>query len=169
MKKLALAYISRTGTTAEIVKTLERSLKEHGFEVEVMGVDELVDVSAFDGIIIGAPINGMQWLPEATECVQRLSTSLKDKKTAFFAVSYIYKDGREVFRKGIRKTLSQPAWGFIPTKSTIFSGRIDKRMPGIVNFIFGIKKTEPLDLVDAQKVKAWADELAVCFDGVGTP
>lgn len=155
MKKVLIAYVSKTGTTAEIVHVMTKVLMSHDLTVEAKGFDEVSDLKTYDAVIIGAPINGMRWVPEASQFCSRFESELKQKKVAMFAVSYLIIDGRETFKKAIRNSLTLFADKTGAVATTIFSGRIEKEMPRLMGLLFGLKKGAPLDYLDLDKVKEW--------------
>ncbi|MEP7356490.1 MAG: flavodoxin domain-containing protein [Anaerolineales bacterium] len=56
MTKILVAYASMAGSTEEVAQTIGDELARHGVQVEVLPVDEVDDVKAYDGVVIGGPM-----------------------------------------------------------------------------------------------------------------
>ena len=65
MSKILVAYVSKTGTTKEVAEEIGRILEEKGLEADVMEIPRVQGFEGYSGAVIGSPINGMRWLPEA--------------------------------------------------------------------------------------------------------
>lgn len=93
---------------------------------------------------------------EVKAFVKENESELMKKKAAFFAVSYMvdacrssWNDKIHHFSDGIMKV----------DANTVFSGRVDKEMPGFARLIFGLKKGMPIDRVDLSQVKQFAEQI----------
>lgn len=159
MKKVLIAYWSKTGSTQETAELIGNVLTQNNFEVVVAPIFSNPDVSSFDICIIGAPINGMQWVPEAVNFVDSNAALLSTKITVLFCLSYIYHTGATIWHKTIAKTLQPFAEKTNAIETAIFGGRVAQPMPLPMRFIFGIKKESPIDLVNIDDISQWTQEL----------
>ena len=160
MNKVLVAYTSKTGTTKGYADVLASTLKGQGFEVDVRTLAESGGFSAYDAVLIGAPINGMQLVPEAVSFLDANQGLLAGKKTAVFSVSYMHGKARGMWNKAIEKSTARAAATAGALDWKVFAGRIDKPMPGFARLIFGFPAELPLDRQDPQAAQAWAMELA---------
>lgn len=163
MKRIAIVYTTKTGTTKEAAEIIKRTLESGDFQVDVMTLEKATDLTGYEGIIIGAPINGFKWVPEAVAFVEKQAPFLKTVPTALFAMNYIGQMGRP----GIKNTLTKnfdgvKAW-IKPLDVTLFGGKIDKELPGPVRLLFGVKKGAPLNVMDPQAIVAWTEMIKLKF------
>ena len=159
MKKVLIAYISKTNTTKEIAEHIKVALQTEDVGVDVLSFNEVKNIGEYNAIIVGSPINGMMWLPQATEFVLDNKEKLGRVPVAYYFVSYLFKDGRKMWRKAIDKSLNKPIAAVKPVAIGKFSGRVEKKFPRFFAWIFGIKRDLPLDLVDFKQ----ADEFVAEF------
>jgi len=158
MSKLCIAYVTKTNTTKEIAEEIGKVAREKSWDVKVLPVSAIDDPKEFDAILVGAPINGMQWLPEAVAFVEKNQTALKEISTSYYLVSYLMNSGGKRWKKMIGKSLNKVIALVPPVKIGKFDGRIEDEFPGFARLLFGIKKGTPLDLRDWDAIRAWAKE-----------
>jgi len=159
MKKVAIAYKTKTGTTKEAADTIKRVLETADFEVDVLSLEQNLDISNYQAVIVGAPINGFKWVPEATAFVEKNASLLKTVPTALYAMNYIGVMGRPSIKNTLIKSFAGVKALVNPVDVVLFGGKIDKELPGFARFLFGIKKGSRLDLVDPITIEAWAEQL----------
>jgi menaquinone-dependent protoporphyrinogen IX oxidase len=145
MNKYLIGYTSKTGTTKEIATKMEALFIKNNIEVDVISLEAIKNIDQYNGVILGSPINGMKLLPEFFSFIES-NQNLKTKTLGIFAVSYIADHGRKIWKKLIQKSLNKAKFELSAGSSAIFGGRIDKKMPGFANFIFGLSKDLPLDI-----------------------
>ncbi|MDD4716847.1 MAG: flavodoxin domain-containing protein [Eubacteriales bacterium] len=160
MRNILIAYVSKTGTTAEAAALIASRLEEKGFYTTVLPISEAGSLEIYDSFIIGGPINGMTWHPEASSFVSTNTVILSEKDVSFFCLSYMIKTGRDFWKKQISKAFDSSAAKVKPSSTGIFGGKIDKELPGIARFIFGVKRGSDADQRDNSEVIAWADKWA---------
>ncbi len=158
MSKLCIAYVTKTNTTKEIAEEIAKVAREKSWEVKVLPVSAIDDLEEFDAILIGAPINGMQWLPEAVGFVEKNQAVLKEISTSYYLVSYLMNSGGKIWKKMINKSLNKASALVKPMMIGKFDGRIEDEFSGFVRLLFGVKKGTPLDLRDWDAIRAWAKE-----------
>lgn len=163
MRHILMLYTSKTGTTLHATDIIAQVFKDKGYEVTVKNLKDNINLELYDGVIIGAPINGMQWHPDGTNFVTNNQEVLKEKVTAFFFMSYILNHGHSFWHKIISSSLKKVKAMVDPVEIGRFNGKIDKKFPTIPRWLFGIKKDTPMDLSNDEMVKAWAVKCAELF------
>lgn len=159
MKKVLIAYWSKTGSTQETAELIGNILIQNKFDVVVAPISSCTDIANFDICIIGAPINGMQWVPDATAFVDRNANILSTKKTVLFCLSYIYQTGSSIWHNAIAKTLQPFAEKTNAIETAVFGGRVAEPVPLPMRYIFGIKKESPIDLMNTEEITQWTQDL----------
>lgn len=152
---ILIAYKSHTGTTKEAAEVLQNVFVSKKLDVEVLEISEIKSVDQYDLIIIGAPINGMHWLSEASKFVLTHEITLKKKKVACFTLSYIINDGRKFWKNRVRKNFKRACQFINPIDMMIFGGSINQQLPTPARLIFGISKNAPLDYRENKKIEDW--------------
>ncbi|MCB2199487.1 flavodoxin domain-containing protein [bacterium] len=83
-KKVLVAYESDYGSTAEVAIAIGKTLHESGNSVDVLRVDSVENLSAYDAVIVGSPIQYDKWMPKATGFVEENREVLSKIPVAFF-------------------------------------------------------------------------------------
>lgn len=160
MNKVLIAYVTKTGTTKETAEEISRTIKEEGFFPTVLPMADVQEFAGYDYIILGAPINGMNWHPDATAFLTKNQAELNQVPTSYFFVSYLLKTGCGFWKKVIRKSLAKQSEIVKPISIGRFGGRVEKMFPAFARFMFGISKNAPVDATDFEEVRKWARDWA---------
>jgi len=165
MKKVLVAYISKGGSTKELAEHLAVHLGTLGFEADVKDMlkPEEIDLGAYQAAVLGAPVHGMSWVPEALAFVKNKADQLSAIPCAYFLLSIAYGVGRDSWKTKLPACFA-PVKAVVPAVSTAcFGGRMDQDPPFILRLAFGIKKGAPKDGRDWAAVETWAQELKELF------
>lgn len=158
MNKYLIGYITKTNTTKEIAQKIGEIFQKNKIQADVLSLENIHNINQYQGVILGSPINGMRLLPDFLAFIKANQT-LKNKTLGVFAVSYIAGHGRNFWQKMVRKNFKKAQSELSAKSNAIFGGRIDKKMPGFANFIFGLSQDLPLDLRDWPQIEAWTREI----------
>ncbi len=155
MKSILVTYVSLTGSTKAAAEEFVRVLLEKGFQAEIKKIADVTDSSltAYDGICVGAPINGMMWHSEASAFLERNKAVLSEKKTALFCLTYMYGKGRKLWDRAIEKSMRTRAESIGALRTEIFPGKVESPLPTLMRIIFGIPKDCPNDRTDKALVR----------------
>jgi menaquinone-dependent protoporphyrinogen oxidase len=165
MKRILVAYWTKTGTTRGAAEEIARVLSSRGLVAEARELGAVGEQGSWDALILGAPINGMAWKPEALAFLKAHAESFRGKPVAYFLVSYLLFEGRPSIRAAIRRALEPAAAIHPPLATGAFGGRLPGPLPAPMRLLFGVRKDAPLDLVDLAAVRDWAAELAAGLGG----
>ncbi len=165
-----IVYSSVHGQTIKICQYLERKLQALGETVTLHQIQDEIDLTDYDKIIIGASIRHGKHNPAVYEFIERNQALLEEKVSGFFSVSL-------VARKPAKNTpqtnpymqafLSKSSWQ--PKLLEVFGGNLNYQGYGamdrnIIRFIMWITKgpTDPMTCVeytDWQKVDNFAMQI----------
>lgn len=167
MIKILVAYASRTGSTAGVAEEVGKILSGHGFQVDVLEMQKVNDISVYQAVVLGSAIQNRQWLPEAVEFVRTHQSDLAAKPCAMFTLclTLTMKNG-ESFRPAIMDWIAPVRRVVHPVSEGLFPGVLDiSKIPGAgdrlkfrISVLFGVWKEG--DHRDWDAVRSWAGGLA---------
>ncbi|MFA5853219.1 MAG: flavodoxin domain-containing protein [Spirochaetales bacterium] len=157
--KCLVGYITKTGTTEEIALKIGKILSDRGIDVSVAAIGTITDLSGYDRLVLGSPVNAMKVLPEFKAF---LSSKVAGSgiPVDLFIISYLFEQGRKGWRKAIQKEKERVRAIVNPSSIEIFAGKLPGQLPAFARLIFGTPGDLPLDLRDWGKIEGWAKRLA---------
>lgn len=69
--EILIIYASFHGSTAQIAEFMGERLEQKGISVSVKSIDDDIDFSSCNGIIMGAPIHRGKWMTDAEEFIKK--------------------------------------------------------------------------------------------------
>jgi len=157
MKPILIALISPSGSTKEIAGILQRAFEKAGRPVEISDLGPGKSLEPYAAVVVAAPIHGMRWMPEAMAYLAAQREGLTARPAALVAVSYLYFEGSTRWKASITKALRTLREALPHASVQVFGGRLPKTLPAPIRWLFGVKKSSPIDLVDPLSITAWAD------------
>ena len=124
--RVLVTYASRAGSTKEVAEAIGKTLSEGGLQVDVLSMDKVTDLSAYDSVVAGSAIRGSKWLPEAVEFIQRNRSALGGKRLAMFTVciTLAMKNG-ENYRSAVMGWVVPVRAMLHPLSEGLFAGMLD--------------------------------------------
>jgi menaquinone-dependent protoporphyrinogen oxidase len=159
-KRIFVGYATKTGSTKETAEAIARTLEGRGFAVDLSPYSGAPDPGAYDGFVLGGPVNGMAWHPEALAFVRDHAGALAGKPTAYFLLSIAYGVGRPSIRSVIPARLDPAAAIVAPIATACFGGFMSADPPLILRLAFGIKKGAPRDSRNWDEIRSFAEDIA---------
>ncbi|MER7208816.1 flavodoxin domain-containing protein [Streptosporangium sp. NPDC000239] len=163
MTKVLVAYGSTRGSTREIAGWIGQVLAEQGLEVEVRAAAGMKDVGGYDAVVLGGAVYYGRWHRHARTLVRRCAGQLAQRPVWLFSSGPLQRvDDRDV---------SPPAG----------AERARRRVGARENVVFGgclradakgfpaatMAKTAAGDFRDAERVRAWARDIAYDLKAAG--
>ena len=158
MKKILIVYYTKTNTTKEYAEYIKAKLESENVIVDMLKFEEVKNLSEYNLVVVGAPINGMMWKEDATNFVKENSDVLIKLPTFYFFVTYIYENGRKMWKKMIESSINKVNKIVTPVSYYKFGGRLEARMPKIIEYMFGIKN-QPLNIMNYELVDKFINEI----------
>ncbi len=84
MKRFLVAYMSYSGSTRDVAQTMGNELSMRGFQVDVLPISEITDLSTYDCIIAGGLLFRFGWHPVIIQFLKNHLEELRKKKVALF-------------------------------------------------------------------------------------
>ena len=126
LNKILVTYASRTGSTAEVAEAIGKTLNEGGTKVDVLPMQDVKDLSAYDAVVTGSAIRGSKWLPEAVQFIQTHQSALAQKRLAMFTVCItLAMSNSEQYRSVVREWVAPVRAMVKPRSEGLFAGMLD--------------------------------------------
>jgi menaquinone-dependent protoporphyrinogen oxidase len=100
MKKILVTYATMSGSTAEVAQVVGEEIAGEGIEVEVLPLEKVADVSAYQAVVIGAPMI-MGWHRSATKFLKKHRKALEHTPLAIFATAMSLTSTEEMALNGV--------------------------------------------------------------------
>lgn len=170
--KILVTYASRSGSTAEVAQAVTKTLCEQGAILDVLPVQDVRELSAYQAVVIGSPIRNRQWLPEAMQFIHDHRAELIHKQFATFTLSItLAMSNSERYRQAVSAWIAPVRSRVQPLSEGLFPGRLDfSKLP--FNFdTLKLRLTVALgifpkdDRRDWHAIHAWADSIYPLLQG----
>lgn len=170
MKNILVLYISPNGSTAEVADFIGQELKALGHRVDLHPIDKLPETSQgpdgtvptlylYDAVVVAAPVNGMNWRPEALNFITQHRAELLSKSVSYVALAMMAQQGRPMWQRAVQKVFTKATEAVPPVATAIFGGVAAGEMPAPMRWVFGLPKDMVKDNRDWQKVEAFARKI----------
>jgi menaquinone-dependent protoporphyrinogen oxidase len=154
--RILVAYASKHGSTKGIAEHIATRLRTVGNEVDLASVDEVADLHAYDGCVIGSAVYYGSWMKEATAFVASNADWLVRHPVWLFSSGPVGTaapaDPKDLVRIG--ETIN-------PRGHRVFYGALDRRQLSMgERIVLSAVKAQEGDFRDWPVVDAWTDEIA---------
>jgi menaquinone-dependent protoporphyrinogen oxidase len=109
-----------------VAEAIGKTLAEGGAQVDVLPMQDVKGLSAYDAVVAGSAIQNKQWLPEAMQFVQTNRAELASKPFAAFLVCMTLgmRNG-ETYRPFVSEFLAPVRTLVKPVSEGLFAGVLD--------------------------------------------
>jgi menaquinone-dependent protoporphyrinogen oxidase len=83
--QILVTVASRHGATAEIGSAIADALRADGHVVDELAPEDVVDVAAYDAVVLGSAVYTAHWLPAARDLAARLADGLRARPVWVFS------------------------------------------------------------------------------------
>lgn len=120
MKRVLIAYDSKSGTTKEVSELIKKGLEAKRVHAVVMNVEDVEHV-AYDGVIVGSPVYSGDVLDSVKRFFSEHNTGLNEPVLGVFVVCMtdFYEHLPKLFLKKMRYELRK-----LPNAEAVFGGRL---------------------------------------------
>jgi len=160
-KKILITYASKAGSTAETAARMGEMLAKQNAQVDVLPVDKVGNLSAYQAVLLGSAIRMGQLLPEVVKFVEVNQAALQQKSfNVFFLCMTLEKDTPEN-----RQTVSaylEPVRTLVkPASEGMFAGVMEpKKLSLLERMMMKAMKTPVGDFRNWEQINAWAQSAA---------
>ncbi len=162
--KILVTYATQYGATAEIAEKIGAVLRQAGLQADIVPVDNVHDLSAYQAVILGSGVYIGQWDKKAAAFLKTHEKSLAERPVWLFSSGPTGKGDPLALMKGQRipAALQPVADRIRPRDMAVFHGFIN---PGKINFlakwvIKNMVKAPFGDYRDWDSIARWANGIA---------
>ena len=83
--RILVTAASKHGATDEIADAIAHRLGEYGIDVERRDPDEIGELDAYDGVVLGSAVYAGHWLKPALDLAEEHALELKDRPVWLFS------------------------------------------------------------------------------------
>ena len=163
-KRILVAYASKYGSTGGVADAIGKGLCSKGAAVDVLLMKNAVNLSSYQGVIVGSAIYMGKWLPEAVDFVKKNVEVLRRIPVAYFLVCMTLCKPTEENRAKVLAYLDPVLKEMAEIKPVgigAFAGALDyNNLSWLNKKILKSKGTPEGDFRDWKAIRTWAEESA---------
>jgi menaquinone-dependent protoporphyrinogen oxidase len=160
---ILLVYGTKHGSTREVAEAIAETLGREGHECDVLPASAEVDLSGYDGVIVGGSLYIGRWHPDAVRFLERNRRELTSIPFAVFAMGPLTLKETDVAGSHAQLGKALAKFGELtPSATAIFGGAVDPK-----KLRFPLSRMPASDARDWDAVAAWAQEVAATFTRTG--
>ena len=163
-KRLLVTYASKYGSTGGIADAIGQALCTKGATADILLIKNVLDLSPYQGVIVGSPVYMGKWLPEATDFVHKHAEALRPMPVAYFLACMTL---REPTQENMAKALAylDPVLKTTPEIKPVgigaFAGALDySNLSWVTRRVMKSKDAPEGDFRDWKAIRAWAEASA---------
>ncbi len=165
-ERVLVAFATKHGATAEIAAKISEVLEQEGLSAEVLPVERVSDLDAYDAVVLGSAVYVGKWREEAAEFLEDREKELAERPVWLFSSGPTGEGNPVELMRGWRfPEAQQPIADRIqPRDIAFFHGELDTDKLGLGEklIVKGVKA--PIgDFRDWEAITAWAEKIAAAL------
>jgi menaquinone-dependent protoporphyrinogen oxidase len=160
---ILVAYASKHGMTAEIAEKIGKTLRQPGWQVDVMPVNRVKDPAKYKAFVLGSAIYIAMWRKEMITFLQRNENLLSERPVWVFSSGPMGEGDPAELLKNWRFPVAHRSLieRIKPRETAIFHGAIDiKKMSFLEKWVLKRVKAPTGDFRDWDAITSWARAIA---------
>ncbi|MFG3497754.1 flavodoxin domain-containing protein [Streptomyces sp. NPDC047928] len=158
MKRVLVAYGSKHGATEEIAEEIAESLREDGFHTAVVPAADVVDVNAYDAVVLGSAIYAGHWRRDALRCAKRNAEALGHRPVWLFSSGPLDDSADEQDIPPVPAVAKQMEL-LHAREHVTFGGSVTESTPGPMARAF-VRHGKGGDFRNSERIRGWAHHIA---------
>lgn len=158
--KILVAYASRHGATQEIAEVIGKRLRKAHFAVDVLAVEHVENVIAYDAVVLGSAVYAAYWMAKAVDFLKANVSVLSSKQVWLFSSGPTGDGDPETILGGWRfpTNLLPYTQEIKPHDIILFHGHVDKdKLEMGEKLMFKATDSPFGDFRDWDVITTWAD------------
>ncbi|MCH0540804.1 flavodoxin [Streptomyces sp. MUM 203J] len=158
MKRVLVTYGSRHGATEGIAEEIAEALNEDGYHTAVVPADDVVDVNAYDAVVLGGALYAGHWHHDAVRCARRNAQALGRRPVWLFSSGPLDDSADEGDIPPVRG-VAREMERLHAREHVTFGGSLSPDTGGFLGRAMA-RHGQAGDHRDMQRVRAWAHHIA---------
>ena len=163
-KEILVTYATKHGSTAEIAQKIGDVIRQEGINVNLSPVEQVREVSSYQGVVLGSAVYAGQWRKEAAEFLELHEQVLAERPVWLFSSGPTGEGDPVELMEGwsFPEPLLPLANRIQPRDITFFHGVLDPDKLGFAEklIVKGLK-TPTGDYRDWKWITSWAKGIAI--------
>jgi menaquinone-dependent protoporphyrinogen oxidase len=166
--KVLVTYASRGGSTVEVAAAIAQTLINGGLSAEMMPMQTVKNLTAYDAVVAGSAVQREAWLPEAMQFMRQHQTELQKKPFAAFLTCLALSAQKDKAKQTVESWLQPVRTMVNPVSEGYFAGVLNLRnVPLLYRILFRtMLPFSPFsegDFRDWDAIHGWAKQLSIAF------
>lgn len=106
MKRILVTYATMAGSTVDVAQAVGDEIAKSGLQVDVLPLDEIKDLTAYDGVVVGGPMI-MGWHRAAVRFLKRHRAAFQHIPLAVFVMAMSLTQTGETSVDGVPVTVDE--------------------------------------------------------------
>ena len=160
---ILVAYASKHGATAEIAEKIGETLRQAGWQADVLPIKRVKDLAKYKAIVIGNAVYIAMWMKEMVKFLQKNESLLAERPVWVFSSGPMGEGDPAELSQGWRFPEAQRSLieRIKPRDTAIFHGAIDiKKMSFLEKWVLKNVKAPSGDFRDWDAITSWARAIA---------
>jgi len=165
-KKILITYASKYGATTEIAEKIGAVLRDAEFQVDVIPVKQVRDLTPYEVVILGSAVYIGQWRKEAVKFLKANEAALSARQVWLFSSGPTGEGDPVELLQGWRFPGGQQeiADRIQPRDIVVFHGDVDPEKVNALHKFMISKVDAPVgDFRDWEAITTWAESIAVAL------
>jgi menaquinone-dependent protoporphyrinogen oxidase len=161
--KILVAFASKYGATAEIAEMICQTLRESGFDTDMLPADQVYDLENYQAVVLGSAVYAGQWRKDAVAFLEDNEGLLTHMPVWFFSSGPTGEGDPVQLMKGWQfPEAQQPIADRVKPRGTaFFHGVLDLKKLNFAERLIVRGFRAPVgDFRDRDAIKAWAASIA---------
>jgi menaquinone-dependent protoporphyrinogen oxidase len=161
--KILVTYATKYGATAEIAEKISQVMGDKGFQIDVLHVKDVNDLTTYTAVVLGSAVYILRWRREAVRFLKTNEKLLTERPVWIFSSGPTEEEGAESpmkdwrFPKGLQPVIER----IKPRDIKVFRGNVDtKKLNLIEKLMIRMVKAPVGDFRDWDAITAWAETIA---------
>ncbi|OII62519.1 flavodoxin [Streptomyces sp. CC53] len=158
MKRVLVTYGSRHGATEGIAEEIADTLREDGYHTSVVPADDVVDVTGYDGVVLGGALYAGHWHHDALRCARRNAEALGRRPVWMFSSGPLDDSAAEEDIppvRGVEREMER----LHAREHVTFGGSLSPTVKGFMARAL-VRQGHAGDHRDTDRIRAWAHHIA---------
>lgn len=169
MDRILVAYGSKYGATAEIAEAIGRTLRDRGFDVDVLRARDVRSVSGYRAAVLGSAVYMRRWRGDAHRLLRRHADELAERDVWLFNSGTVGDDSADDTEETLSWTrpakIAQLGERVGAHDNVVFGGKVDENGGFMRRNMAKNTPEASRDRRDWDEIASWASGIASTLRG----